>query len=197
MLTASQQQYSQGSGHGGPQQSDYDNRGQSYNQQQGGPYGGSSAYPGGDQGQPGPDGERGLGATLVGGGAAGWAAHKAGGGLLSSLAGAAAGAIGANLIEHKFKKHKKDKKNHKDGRPRNYSGDSTSSSDSDSDDDRRRRRRDDDLAYGDRGYDNDRRRREEENLRYGDSRRDDYDRRDDGGYGGHHHGQSNYGGSRW
>jgi hypothetical protein len=34
-------------------------------------------------------------------------------------------------------------------------------------------------------------------LRYGDSRRDDYDRRDDGGYGGHHHGQSNYGGSRW
>merc|ERR1712000_346866 len=125
-----QQQYSQGSGYGGPQQSDHDNRGQSYNQQQGGPYGGSSAYPGGDQGQAGPDGERGLGATLVGGGAAGWAAHKAGGGLLSSLAGAAAGAIGANLIEHKFKKHKKDKKNHKDGRPRNYSGDSTSSSDS-------------------------------------------------------------------
>jgi hypothetical protein len=53
---------------------------------------------------PGPDGERGLGATLVGGGTAGWAARKSGTGMLGTLASAAAGAIGANLLENKLKK---------------------------------------------------------------------------------------------
>ncbi|CAH0057532.1 unnamed protein product [Clonostachys solani] len=54
----------------------------------------------------GPDGERGLGATVVGGGTAGWAAHKSGSGMLGSLASAAAGAIGANFLENKLKKHR-------------------------------------------------------------------------------------------
>jgi hypothetical protein len=51
-----------------------------------------------------PDGERGLGATIVGGGAGGWAARKAGKGVLGSLASAAAGAVGANLLEKQLKK---------------------------------------------------------------------------------------------
>ncbi|CAH0058129.1 unnamed protein product [Clonostachys solani] len=59
----------------------------------------------------GPDGERGLGATVVGGGAAGWAAHKAGSGMLGSLASAAAGAIGANVLENKLKKYRNKKHN--------------------------------------------------------------------------------------
>lgn len=87
-----QAQYSQGSGYGAPQQPNYDNRGQSpYDQQHGGQYGATSAYPGGAQGQAGPGGERGLGATPAGRGVAGWAAHKAGGGFLGTLAGAASG----------------------------------------------------------------------------------------------------------
>ncbi|CAH0040394.1 unnamed protein product [Clonostachys solani] len=57
----------------------------------------------------GAEGERGLGATVVGGGAAGWAAHKAGSGMLGSLASAAAGAIGANFLESKLKKHRSKK----------------------------------------------------------------------------------------
>ncbi|CAI6099100.1 hypothetical protein V2G26_012582 [Clonostachys chloroleuca] len=59
----------------------------------------------------GPDGERGLGATVVGGGAAGWAAHKSGSGMLGSLASAAAGAIGANFLEDKLKKHRNKRHN--------------------------------------------------------------------------------------
>ncbi|CAG9940392.1 unnamed protein product [Clonostachys rosea f. rosea IK726] len=57
----------------------------------------------------GAEGERGLGATVVGGGAAGWAAHKAGSGMFGSLASAAAGAIGANFLENKLKKHRNKK----------------------------------------------------------------------------------------
>jgi hypothetical protein len=62
---------------------------------------------GGPGGNVGPDGERGLGATLVGGGGAAWAAHKAGGGLIGSAAAGVAGAIGANVIEHFVEKKKK------------------------------------------------------------------------------------------
>ena len=58
---------------------------------------------------PGQDGEKGLGATLVGGASGGFLAHKVGGGLLGSLAGAVAGAIGANALEHQHKKHKEHK----------------------------------------------------------------------------------------
>ncbi|PON25865.1 hypothetical protein TGAM01_v205302 [Trichoderma gamsii] len=42
-------------------------------------------------------------------GAAGFAAHKAGGGKLAAVGAAAVGAIGANLIEHAFKKRKEEK----------------------------------------------------------------------------------------
>ncbi|KAG7102964.1 hypothetical protein HYQ44_017052 [Verticillium longisporum] len=96
---------------------------------------GYPAYP--QQGQHGgPQDERGLGATLVGGGAAGWAAHAAGGGALGTIGGAVAGAIGANLLENKFeKKHKKHKKEKKEKKhhKRRGSGSSSSSSSSDSD----------------------------------------------------------------
>lgn len=87
----------------------YDNRGASpqppayggqYDQQQQHNYGGGQYA-----GQQGPDGERGLGATLVGGGVGAFAAKKSGSGMLGALGAAAAGAIGANIIEHKFKKH--------------------------------------------------------------------------------------------
>ncbi|KAF5027613.1 hypothetical protein F66182_284 [Fusarium sp. NRRL 66182] len=187
-----QSQYSQGPGYGS-QQPSYDSRDQPYSHsQQGGPY---PSQPGAPQGQPGPDGERGLGATLAGGGAAGWAAHTAGSGFLGSLASAAAGAVGANFLEHKFKKHKKSKnrKNHRDGRPRAFSGDSTSSSDSDSGDERRRRNDDRDLAYGDRS-------RYESSSHYASSNqyRGGHENRPQQGYGGQGgYGQPNQGGSRW
>lgn len=54
---------------------------------------------------PGGEQDRGLGATLMGGGAAGWAAHHAGGGVLGTVGGAVAGAIGANVLEHQFDKY--------------------------------------------------------------------------------------------
>ncbi|KAH6983569.1 hypothetical protein BKA56DRAFT_731013 [Ilyonectria sp. MPI-CAGE-AT-0026] len=98
-----------------PQQPTYDNRGASPYPQQQQQYGGNNTgaqHPADSQGQLGPDGERGLGATIVGGGAAGWVTRKAGGGFFGSLAGAAAGAIGANVLESKLKKHKKNKKDH-------------------------------------------------------------------------------------
>ncbi|KJZ79474.1 hypothetical protein HIM_00943 [Hirsutella minnesotensis 3608] len=81
----------------------------------------------------GQDGERGLGASIIGGGAAGWAMHKAGGGFLGSLGAAAAGAVGANAIEHAIKRrrrqHKK-KKHHHFGSHRGIDG-CNSGSDSD------------------------------------------------------------------
>lgn len=40
----------------------------------------------------------------MGGGAAGWAAHHAGGGMLGTAGAAIAGAVGANLIENQFDK---------------------------------------------------------------------------------------------
>ncbi|KAL7904950.1 hypothetical protein GGI35DRAFT_462260 [Trichoderma velutinum] len=49
------------------------------------------------------NGERGLGATVVGGGIGAFAAKKSGGGLLGAIGGAAAGAIGANMLEHAYK----------------------------------------------------------------------------------------------
>ncbi|KAK0762771.1 hypothetical protein N5P37_005589 [Trichoderma harzianum] len=48
------------------------------------------------------NGERGLGAAVVGGGIGAFAAKKSGGGLLGAIGGAAAGAIGANMLEHAY-----------------------------------------------------------------------------------------------
>ncbi|KAI6087660.1 hypothetical protein F4821DRAFT_235595, partial [Hypoxylon rubiginosum] len=55
-------------------------------------------------GQEGADGERGLGATLLGGGAGGFLGHKIGKGKLGTLLGGAVGAVAANMIEHKFER---------------------------------------------------------------------------------------------
>ncbi|PNP56399.1 hypothetical protein THARTR1_03555 [Trichoderma harzianum] len=49
------------------------------------------------------NGDRGLGATVVGGGIGAFAAKKSGGGLLGAIGGAAAGAIGANMLQHAYK----------------------------------------------------------------------------------------------
>lgn len=48
-----------------------------------------------------PEGEKGLGSTVVGGAAGGYMGHKMGGGW-STAAGAALGAVGANVISHKM-----------------------------------------------------------------------------------------------
>ncbi|KAI0994356.1 hypothetical protein K3495_g13826 [Podosphaera aphanis] len=96
---------------------------------------------------PGQQDERGLGATIVGGASGGLLAHKAGGGLMGSVLGSVAGAIGANIIEHKLEgrhkkksskhdkhgKHKKEKKekHKKHGSREAHSDSSSSSSDSD------------------------------------------------------------------
>lgn len=48
----------------------------------------------------GPEDEKGLGSTVVGGAAGGYAGHKLGGGLLGSAAGAVLGAIGMNAATH-------------------------------------------------------------------------------------------------
>jgi predicted lipid-binding transport protein (Tim44 family) len=48
----------------------------------------------------GPEGERGLGSTLLGGAAGGFAGHKMGGGFMGSAGGAILGAVGANIASH-------------------------------------------------------------------------------------------------
>ncbi|KAI1383780.1 uncharacterized protein F4822DRAFT_417591 [Hypoxylon trugodes] len=52
--------------------------------------------------QEGEDGERGLGATLLGGGAGGLLGHKLGKGKLGTILGSAVGAVAANMVEHKL-----------------------------------------------------------------------------------------------
>lgn len=48
----------------------------------------------------GPDGEKGVGSTVVGGAAGGYAAHHMGGGKMGTVAGAALGAVGMNMATH-------------------------------------------------------------------------------------------------
>ena len=57
----------------------------------------------------GKEGERGLGAQILGGAVGGIAGHELGGGVLETLAGVAAGAIGAKVLENQHEK-RKDKK---------------------------------------------------------------------------------------
>ncbi|KAI1404985.1 hypothetical protein F4819DRAFT_48544 [Hypoxylon fuscum] len=60
----------------------------------------------GDRGQhaqrEGEEGEKGLGATLIGGGAGGFLGHKLGKGKLGTVLGSAVGAVAANMIEHRL-----------------------------------------------------------------------------------------------
>ncbi|KAJ5617902.1 hypothetical protein N7537_003016 [Penicillium hordei] len=53
----------------------------------------------------GSDGEKGLGSTVVGSAAGGYAAHHMGGGKLATAGGALLGAVGMNVATHKFKQH--------------------------------------------------------------------------------------------
>ncbi|CAG8139925.1 unnamed protein product [Penicillium salamii] len=53
-----------------------------------------------NQNGPNPEDEKGLGSTVVGGAAGGYAGHKLGGGLLGSAAGAILGAVGLNAATH-------------------------------------------------------------------------------------------------
>ncbi|KAI9831802.1 MAG: hypothetical protein M1819_004699 [Sarea resinae] len=68
----------------------------------GGEYG---ALPTGAPGPDGKEGERGLGATLVGSAAGGFLGHEVGGGALGTLGGIIAGAVGANALEHRHDKY--------------------------------------------------------------------------------------------
>lgn len=78
-----------------------------------GSYGGSSihqnrshspAVPGSDTRLGG--GERGLGATLIGGAGGAFIGHELGGGALGTIGGIVAGAIGANMLEHRHQEKK-------------------------------------------------------------------------------------------
>lgn len=62
----------------------------------------ASYYSGAPLNEPGegPDGEKGLGSTVVGGAAGGYAAHQMGGGKTGTVAGAALGAVGMNMATH-------------------------------------------------------------------------------------------------
>lgn len=60
----------------------------------------ASYYSGASMTEPGteePNGEKGLGSTVVGGAAGGYAAHQMGGGKMGKVAGAALGAVGMNM----------------------------------------------------------------------------------------------------
>jgi hypothetical protein len=50
------------------------------------------------------EGERGIGASLIGAGGGGFLGHELGGGMLGAVGGAIAGAIGANLVEKQLEK---------------------------------------------------------------------------------------------
>lgn len=50
-----------------------------------------------------PEGERGLGSTIIGGAAGGYAGHKLGNGKLATAGGAVLGAVGANMASHAWK----------------------------------------------------------------------------------------------
>ncbi|KAK4501721.1 hypothetical protein PRZ48_007530 [Zasmidium cellare] len=62
------------------------------------------------QGQPGGDGERGLGATVLGGGAGAFLGHELGHSKMATLGGIAVGAIAANAFEHHHKKKKEERR---------------------------------------------------------------------------------------
>ncbi|MCJ1255276.1 hypothetical protein MMC24_003092 [Lignoscripta atroalba] len=53
----------------------------------------------------GPEGERGLGATLIGAGSGAFVGHELGGGTLGTIGGIIAGAVGANALEKHHKKY--------------------------------------------------------------------------------------------
>lgn len=72
--------------------------GAGYGEQQPGQYGQPGA-----PGEP-ADGERGLGSTLLGGAGGAFVGHKLGGGPLGTIGGLVAGAIGANVLDHKHDK---------------------------------------------------------------------------------------------
>ena len=59
------------------------------------------------------EGERGLGAQILGGAMGGIAGHEFGGGMLETLAGVAAGAIGAKVLENQHEKRKNKKEEEK------------------------------------------------------------------------------------
>lgn len=50
----------------------------------------------------GPEGEKGLGSTVIGGATGGFAAHKMGGGKLATAGGAVLGAVGMKMVNHKL-----------------------------------------------------------------------------------------------
>jgi len=102
-----------------PQQAPYGSAPQPYGDNRSGnapyPPQGQPQYGQGPEGAPGPNGERGLGATLIGGGAGGFVGHEMGGGVIGTVLGSVVGAIGANALEHQHKKHKEEKLHEQQG----------------------------------------------------------------------------------
>lgn len=62
------------------------------------------------EGQQGGEGERGLGATVLGGGAGAFLGHELGHSKMATLGGIAVGAIAANAFEHHHKKKKEERR---------------------------------------------------------------------------------------
>lgn len=62
----------------------------------------SQPQPGYPTGPGGPEGDKGLGSTLLGGAAGGFAGHKLGGGFLGTAGGAVLGAVGMNMATHEM-----------------------------------------------------------------------------------------------
>jgi hypothetical protein len=58
----------------------------------------------GPGGVPGPDGDRGLGSTLLGAAGGGFVGHKLHGGALGTVGGAVLGAVATNAMGHAHKK---------------------------------------------------------------------------------------------
>lgn len=99
------------------QDRDYHSGGQGYPQQPypphqqsyGAPSGPGAYADPGHQGGPGPggagEGEKGLGATLIGSAGGGFLGHQLGGGALGTIGGMIAGAVGANVLENKHEKY--------------------------------------------------------------------------------------------
>ena len=99
---------------GQPQGSYYSEVPQSAHGQQGGTpspyesheqYGENASYyhdNGAVPGAEGPENEKGLGSTVAGGAAGGYAAHNMGGGKLATAGGAVLGAVGMNMVSYKL-----------------------------------------------------------------------------------------------
>jgi hypothetical protein len=146
----------------------------------------SNSQPQGQPGEEGPNGERGLGATVLGGGAGAFLGHKMNKGALGTIGGLAIGAIAANAFEHHEKKKREERREsrafdegYRDGEDRPHHHSHSRGLDEDeeyySDD-----RYEEDEEYRPRHHHHHRRDYDDDYYYQDDDRREEYyDRRDD------------------